>query len=102
MTQWSESEINATKMNVRCPGEGCKYFLWDDDVKSLVSKAVFLRYKERKSRGQLEHLHTALAVGDPKPALGPLKPLAVCPNLFQLFSASFSAFFHGFSGLVLP
>jgi hypothetical protein len=48
--RWAETGINEQKVQIRCPAPGCKYCLWDQDLKELLSSNMFRRHEE--------HLHT--------------------------------------------
>lgn len=60
MGSWAETAINDQKVRVKCPAEGCSYSLWDQDLKTLVSSAVFERHQEHKHADYLEHLKSEL------------------------------------------
>jgi hypothetical protein len=48
--RWAETAINEQRLQIRCPAPGCKYCLWDQDLKELLSFNMFQRHQE--------HLHT--------------------------------------------
>jgi len=54
--QWCETTINGMEWNIRCPGEGCAFQLWSNDVRPLISTELFKKWQERRNGTYLEHL----------------------------------------------
>lgn len=54
--RWAETAINDQKLQIRCPAPGCKYRLWDQDLKELLSSKMFLRHQEHLYTDHLNNL----------------------------------------------
>lgn len=54
--RWAETAINDHKPQIRCPAPGCKYRLWDQDLKELLSSKMFLRHQEHLHADHLVNL----------------------------------------------
>merc|ERR1712048_326282 len=53
---WAETAVNEQKLQVRCPAAGCKYCLWDQDLKELLSAKMYHRHEEHKHVDHLTNL----------------------------------------------
>lgn len=58
MERWAETAVNEHKVRIRCPAEHCSYSLWDQDLVQLLSRSMFIRYKEHKHADYLQNLRT--------------------------------------------
>lgn len=87
MKCWTETAINDVQHQIRCPAAGCKYCLWDQDIRELVSEEVFDRHQEHKNADYLRNLKDAMK-GDVRLTSWMKSHCRPCPDCHVIVSRS--------------
>jgi hypothetical protein len=85
--RWAETAINDQKLQIRCPAPGCKYKLWDQDLKEVLGSKMFMRHQEHLHADHLSNLK-GLAKEDDDLMAWLRKNARPCPDCHVIVSRS--------------